>query len=80
MTDYALLVHLGDGEAPIRVPLPPCTPDEAEVERQALVSRVEAAVEIDAPEINARDTAPGNDIAIDPHLVTGVDLIDVAEQ
>lgn len=76
---YALDVHYGEDDPPVRVPLPDCTPEEAETERQALVTRVEHARDINAPEIFARDSAPGDDIAVDPARVSSVDLVDVDE-
>lgn len=78
-SSYALDVHYREDEPPVRVPLPDCTPEEAETERQALLTRVEHAVDISAPEIFARDEAPGNDVPIEPARVTSIDLIDLAE-
>jgi hypothetical protein len=76
MSDYVLEVHYGEDDEPVRVPLVDCDPDDAEVERQALVSRIEHAHDINAPEIFATDTPPGSDIAIDPARVTSVDLVE----
>lgn len=78
-SSYALDVNYREDERPVRVPLPDCTPEEAETERQALLTRVEHALDISAPEIFARDEPPGNDVAIDPARVTSVDLIDLNE-
>lgn len=76
MSDYVLVVHYGESDEPVSVPLRGCTPDDAEVERQALITRIDHAHEINVPEIFARDTQPGADIAIDPARVTSVDLVE----
>ena len=79
MSDYVLVVHYSEADEPVTVPLPGCSPDDAEVERQALITRIDHAHEINVPEIYARDSQPGADIAIDPARVTSVDLIDAEE-
>jgi hypothetical protein len=76
MPDYVLEVHYREDDEPVRVPLPGCDPDDAEVERQALITRIEHAHDLNVPEIYATDTPPGSDIAIDPARVTSVDLVE----
>ncbi|HEY2175715.1 MAG TPA: hypothetical protein VGH85_18060 [Mycobacteriales bacterium] len=78
MSNYALEVHYGDGEPPVRIELPGYPAAEAEIAREALIQEIEHAVEIEAPLMtwapDNSDQAAGAEI--DPAKVTSVDLID----
>lgn len=74
MSRYVLRVNYGD-EATVEVPID-CEPGDAETWRQALVSRIEHAHQLEVPEISAGDEPPLTEIAIDPARVTSVDLLD----
>jgi hypothetical protein len=78
MSEYALEVHYGGGEPPIRIELPGCRAAEAETARESLVQEIEHAVEIEAPLMYWApvDSDPGVGAPIDPAKVTSVDLIE----
>jgi hypothetical protein len=73
MTSYVLRVNYGETES-VDVPVE-CDPDDAETLRQALVSRIEHAHQLEVPEISAGDDGAAAQIALDPARVTSVDLV-----
>jgi hypothetical protein len=75
---YVLEVRYGADESPVRIGLPGHDADAAEVKRQALVTEIEHALEIDAPLIYSDATADDQQagVAIDPGRVTSVDLVE----
>ena len=77
MSDYALEVHYGDGEPPVRIELPGCPAGEAETARESLIQEIEHAVEIEAPLMTwaPANADPEAGAQIDPARVTSVDLI-----
>jgi hypothetical protein len=77
---YLILVHYGEDEPPVEVPVPD-DPDEAEAHRQALVKEVDHALEMDAPVIYSDATGddPRAGVPIDPRRVTTIELVDAAE-
>ncbi len=77
MSDYALHVNFGTDEEPLRLTLTDYRPSDAETARQALERRIEHAIELDAPVVfsAATDDDPQAGVPIDPHRVTGVDLV-----
>jgi hypothetical protein len=81
MNDYALDVHYGDGEPPIRIELPGYRAEEAETARESLIQEIEHAVEIEAPLMYwaPADSNPGAGAPIDPAKVTSVDLIETGQ-
>jgi hypothetical protein len=44
MSGYALEVHYGDGEPPVRIELPGYRADDAETARESLIQEIEHAV------------------------------------
>ena len=82
MSDYALEVHYGDGEPPVRIELPGCRAEDAETARESLIQEIEHAVEIDAPLMYwaPTDSDPKAGVPIDPAKVTSVDLIETRHQ
>jgi hypothetical protein len=81
MSNYALEVHYGDGEPTVRIELPGCSADEAEIARESLLQEIEHAVEIEAPLMTwapeNSDQAAGAEI--NPARATSVDLIDAGQ-
>lgn len=77
VSDYVLQVHYGEQDPPVRIPLRGVTADDAEVRRQALVTELEHAREIEAPLVysDATVAAPEAGVPLDPTRVTGVDLV-----
>jgi hypothetical protein len=80
MSNYALEVHYGDGEPTVRIELPGCSADEAEIARESLIQEIEHAVEIEAPLMtwapSNSDQAAGAEI--NPARATSVDLINAS--
>lgn len=81
MSRYVILVHYGEGEPPVTVPVPTDDPEAAETRRQALVKEVDHALEMDAPVIysDATGSDPQVGVPIDPRRVTTIELVDAAE-
>jgi hypothetical protein len=81
MSDYVLEVHYGDDEPPVRIELTGCSPDDAETERQSLVTEIEHALQIEAPLIYSKATGdrPHAGTPIDPTRVTSVDLVEPSD-
>ena len=73
-----LEIRFGDGEQTVLVPLPGCTPEQAETKRDAVAQELEHAVEISAPLVSLHDIDPDlpEGIAVDPSRVVEVDLVD----
>jgi hypothetical protein len=82
MSDYALEVHYGDGEPPVRIDLPGYRAEEAETDRESLIQEIEHAVEIEAPLMYwaPTDSDAKAGVPIDPAKVTSVDLIETGQQ
>lgn len=78
MGDYVLQIRYGETEPPLRIPLDGVSPEDAEVRRQELVTEIDHALEIRAPEIysDATPEQPSAGVAIDPARVTSVELVD----
>jgi hypothetical protein len=78
MSGYALEVHYGDGEPPVRIELPGLKTDEAETAQETLIQEVEHAVDLEAPLMywSATGADPDKGVPIDPLRVTSVDLVD----
>jgi hypothetical protein len=81
MSKYALEVHYGDGEPPVRIELPGYRVDDAETARESLIQEIEHAVEIEAPLMYwaTTDADPQAGVPIDPSKVTSVDLIETGQ-
>ena len=77
MSDYVLEIRYGEDEDPARIELDGCSADDAEVARQAILHRIEHAMDIGAPVIysHATDENPRAGVPVDPSRVTGVDLV-----
>jgi hypothetical protein len=82
MTDYVVMIHLGEADAPVRVALTDCSPEDAEVRRREIATEIEHAVEIEAPLIYTEATPddPTAGVPIDPARVTRVDLISALDE
>lgn len=76
MSNYALEVHYGDGEPPVRIELPGYPAAEAEIAREALIQEIEHAVEIEAPLMSWAPSDAAEPVSIDPVKVTSVDLVE----
>ena len=81
MSDYALEVHYGDGEPPVRIELPGYRAKDAETARESLIQEIEHAVEIEAPLMYWTPTDSDSEAGapIDPAKVTSVDLIETGQ-
>jgi hypothetical protein len=78
MSDYELVIHLRESAEPTRVPMPGVPEDTAEADRQQLLYDVDQARLAEAPVI-ALQTAhgfPEPSLDVDPHDVTGIDLVE----
>lgn len=75
---YVILVRYAEGEPPVHVPVPTDDPGEAEARRQALVTEVDHALELDAPLLYSDATGddPVAGVPIDPKRVTSIELAD----
>lgn len=76
MSDYVLEVRYGEDNEPVQVRLNGFNPDDAEIARQSLVTQVEHAVTIEAPEIRPDLGELDPDVTIEPARVTSVDLVE----
>lgn len=78
MSDYALEVHYSEADPPVVLPLPGCDADAAETARQAIVKRIEHAIELRVPRIYSGATGehPEAGVPIEPGRVTSVDLVE----
>lgn len=77
MSEYVLQIKYGEDEAAVRVPLSGCSPDKAEVKRQALVHALQSGVDLHAPPVSlhALDADLPADVTVDPTRVTDVALL-----
>ena len=81
MADYVLQIKYGEDEEPVRVPLVGCSPEDAEVKRQALVHAVQNGVDMHAPPVPLQqlDADLPADVTVDPTRVTDIALLDPDE-
>jgi hypothetical protein len=78
VTDYELVIHLRDSDQPERVALPGVEEHEAEAERQKLIYEIDQARLAEVPLLAVQTSGgfPPEPLALDPHAVTEIDLIE----
>jgi len=81
MSEYVIVVHYGEDEPSVRVPVATRDPGEAEAKRQGLVTEVDHALEMDAPLVYSDATSehPNAGVPLDPRRVTSIDLVEAGE-
>lgn len=79
VADYEIVIHLREPDPPLRIPLHDLSAQLADADRRSLKFQIEEARLAEAPvmSIQTRSGHPAAPLAIDPHLVTEIDLIEL---
>ncbi len=79
MGDYEILIHLREPATAVRIPLPGLSAQLADADRESLKYQIEEARLAEAPlmPIQTPSGHPAAPLAIDPHLVTEIDLVEL---
>ena len=79
MSDYEIVIHMREPHPALRIPLPGLSAPRADDDRVSLKYQIEEARRAEAPimPIQTPSGHPATPLAIDPHQVTEVDLIEI---
>ncbi len=77
--DYEIVLHLREPDPVMRIPLPGLSAHLAEADRESLLHQIEEARLAEAPlmPIQTPSGHPCVPLAVDPHLVTEIDLVEL---
>ncbi len=77
--DYEIVLHMREPDPLLRIPLPGLSAHLAEVDRESLRHQIEEARAAEAPlmPIQTPSGHPRVPLAVDPHLVTEIDLVEL---
>jgi hypothetical protein len=78
-SDYEIVIHMREPSATARIPLPGLSAHLADADREAIEYQIEEARSVEAPVMSIRTPSghPDVPLAIDPRLVTEIDLIEL---
>lgn len=78
-SDYEIVIHLRAPDPPARIVLHDLSAHLANADRESLKHQIEQARLVEAPVISIQTPSghPASPLAIDPHLVTEIDLIEL---
>ncbi len=76
---YEIVLHMREPDPAMRIPLPGLSAHLAEADRASLHHQIEAARLAEAPLIPIQTPSghPAAPLAVDPHLVTEIDLVEL---
>jgi hypothetical protein len=79
--DYEIVIHMREPDPALRIPLPGLSAHLADADRESLKNQIEEARLAEAPlmPIQTPSGHPAAPLALDPHLVTEIDLVELPE-